>query len=77
MTSINATVDDFDPLVGYSNYDDWTTPNPQDNPTWFNLTEAQTGSPWHEGGCFQFVSTQVSVRGLKDEHYCCTALFSP
>jgi hypothetical protein len=49
MASLNVTVDDFDPLVAYSNYADWTTPNPQDNPTWFNLTQAETGSPWHQG----------------------------
>ena len=51
MTMVNVTVDDFDPLVGYSNYDDWQTPNPQDNPTWFNASSDVTKSPWHEGEC--------------------------
>jgi hypothetical protein len=44
-----VTVDDFDPLVSYSNYADWTTPDPSQNPTWFNATEDITGSPWHQG----------------------------
>jgi hypothetical protein len=42
-------VDDFDPLVSYSNYADWTTPDPSQNPTWFNASEEVTGSPWHQG----------------------------
>lgn len=46
---ITVTVDDFDPLVSYSNYEDWTTPDPSQNPTWFNATEDVTGSPWHQG----------------------------
>lgn len=46
----NLTVDDFDPLVVYSNYDDWATPNPQDNPTWWNASADVTNSPWHQGG---------------------------
>jgi hypothetical protein len=44
-----VTVDDFDPLVSYSNYADWTTPDPSQNPTWFNASEEVTGSPWHQG----------------------------
>jgi hypothetical protein len=44
-----VTVDDFDPLVSYSNYADWTTPDPSQNPTWFNATEEVTGSQWHQG----------------------------
>jgi hypothetical protein len=44
-----VTVDDFDPLISYSNYADWTTPDPSQNPTWFNATEEVTGSPWHQG----------------------------
>ena len=46
---IPVTVDDFDPLVSYSNYADWTTPDPSLNPTWYNETEEVTGSPWHQG----------------------------
>jgi hypothetical protein len=42
-------VDDFDPLVSYSNYEDWTTPDPSQNPTWFNASQEVTGSPWHQG----------------------------
>jgi len=48
-TGTLVTVDDFDPLVSYSNYADWTTPDPSQNPTWFNATEDITGSPWHQG----------------------------
>jgi hypothetical protein len=47
--STNLTVDDFDPVVVYSNYDDWATPNPQDHPTWWNETAKTTKSPWHQG----------------------------
>lgn len=43
------TVDDFDPLVSYSNYADWMTPDPSLNPTWYNETQEVTGSPWHQG----------------------------
>ncbi|TXT10541.1 hypothetical protein VHUM_02046 [Vanrija humicola] len=46
--AFNLTVDDFDPLVAYSNYGDWQTPNPQDNPTWWNATQDVTGSQWHQ-----------------------------
>lgn len=46
---IGVTVDDFDPLVSYSNYADWTTPDPSLNPTWYNETQEVTGSPWHQG----------------------------
>lgn len=49
-SKVNLTVDDFDPIVAYSNYDEWTTPNPQDNPTWFNASQDVTGSQWHQGG---------------------------
>jgi hypothetical protein len=44
-----VTVDDFDPLVAYSKYEDWTTPDPSQNPTWFNASQEVTGSPWHQG----------------------------
>jgi len=44
-----VTIDDFDPLVSYSNYDDWTTPDPSQNPTWYNASQEVTGSPWHQG----------------------------
>lgn len=49
QNTVQVTVDDFDPLVSYANYDDWTTPDPSLNPTWYNETEAVTGSPWHQG----------------------------
>lgn len=45
----NITVDDFDPLIGYSNYADWYTPDPSANPTWYNASRDVTNSPWHEG----------------------------
>lgn len=48
---MNVTVDDFDPLFGYSNYDDWQTPDPSEHPTWYNATSDLTGVPWHEGAC--------------------------
>ena len=44
-----VTVDDFDPLVAYSKYADWTTPDPSQNPTWFNASQEVTGSAWHQG----------------------------
>lgn len=49
MGATLVTVDDFDPLVTYSNYEDWNTPDPSQNPTWFNASEEVTGSPWHQG----------------------------
>ena len=49
MSSLNLTVDDFDPLVSYSDYDSWQTPNPQDHPDWYNQTEEVTNMPWHQG----------------------------
>lgn len=49
MAKFNLTVDDFDPLVHYANYEDWTTPNPQDHPDWWNATQEVTGSPYHQG----------------------------
>lgn len=45
----NYTIDDFDPLIAYSNYADWITPNPQDVPTNYNASSDVTGVPWHEG----------------------------
>ena len=45
----NITVDDFDPLVGYSNYADWYTPDPSQNPTWYSASRDVTKLPWHEG----------------------------
>ncbi|KAK4689604.1 hypothetical protein P7C73_g513, partial [Tremellales sp. Uapishka_1] len=56
MSLVNVTIDDFDPLVVYSNYNDWITPNPQDNPTWFNSTRDVTQSPWHEGGRWNLIA---------------------
>ena len=49
MSLINVTIDDFDPPLVYSNYDDWITPDPQENPTWYDASENVTGVPWHEG----------------------------
>ncbi|OXG89871.1 hypothetical protein C345_01954 [Cryptococcus neoformans A2-102-5] len=48
MPKINVTFDDFDPLLVYSDYTQWSTPNPQDHPTWYNASENETGVPWHE-----------------------------
>ncbi|WVN89204.1 uncharacterized protein L203_104421 [Cryptococcus depauperatus CBS 7841] len=45
---INVTYDDFDPLVVYSDYSQWWTPNPQDHPDWYNATADVTSVPWHE-----------------------------
>ncbi|KAK1926021.1 hypothetical protein DB88DRAFT_537969 [Papiliotrema laurentii] len=42
------TIDDFDPLFVYSDYTAWETPNPQDHPTWWNASQAETGSIWHQ-----------------------------
>jgi hypothetical protein len=55
--SFNLTIDDFDPLVGYSNYADWQTPDPSVNPTWYNATMDVTGSPWHEGESSRKIGT--------------------
>ena len=49
MAMINVPIDDFDPLIGYSNYADWQTPDPSVNPTWYNASQEVTGSIWHEG----------------------------
>lgn len=43
------TIDDFDPLIAYSNYADWSTPDPSQNPTWYNASRDVTNSPWHQG----------------------------
>lgn len=49
MEMTNVTIDDFDPVIVYSNYGDWQTPNPQENPTWWNAPQNVTNSPWHQG----------------------------
>ncbi|KAJ9116262.1 hypothetical protein QFC24_006777 [Naganishia onofrii] len=46
--TLNLTIDDFDPLIAYTNPLQWTTPNPQDHPSWFNQTQQETGSVWHQ-----------------------------
>lgn len=48
ITSTQLTIDDFDPLFSYSDYTAWQTPNPQDNPTWWNESSQVTGSVWHQ-----------------------------
>jgi hypothetical protein len=45
---VNITIDDFDPVVVYSNPGDWSTPNPQDHPSWYNASRELTGSIWHQ-----------------------------
>lgn len=47
--TVQVTIDDFDPLFGYSNYYDWQTPDPSLNPSWYNASRDVTGMPWHEG----------------------------
>jgi hypothetical protein len=47
-TTVQLTIDDFDPLFHYDDYTIWQTPDPQDNPTWWNETQQVTGSIWHE-----------------------------
>ncbi|BEJ15229.1 hypothetical protein CspHIS471_0409960 [Cutaneotrichosporon sp. HIS471] len=70
----NLTVDDFDPLVVYSNFDDWFTPNPQDNPTWWNAGRNVTNSTWHQAtyhytevvgaqASFNFTGSSIAVYG--------------
>jgi hypothetical protein len=51
MSKFNLTVDDFDPVVHYSDYTVWETPNPQDHPDWFSATPDVTGSQWNQGEC--------------------------
>ncbi|WRT63792.1 uncharacterized protein IL334_000717 [Kwoniella shivajii] len=45
---VNVTFDDFDPIVSYADLSQWSTPNPQDNPTWYKANESETGLPWHQ-----------------------------
>ncbi|GMK53583.1 hypothetical protein CspeluHIS016_0101690 [Cutaneotrichosporon spelunceum] len=70
----SLAVDDFDPLVVYSNYDDWSTPNPQDNPTWWDADRNVTNSVWHQAtyhytevagaqASFNFTGSSVDVYG--------------
>ncbi|BEI84207.1 hypothetical protein CcaverHIS002_0408110 [Cutaneotrichosporon cavernicola] len=70
----NLTVDDFDPLVVYSNYDHWSTPNPQDNPTWWKAGRSVTNSTWHQAtyhytgvvgaqASFNFTGSSIAVYG--------------
>lgn len=49
MTSVQLAIDDFDPLFVYEDYTIWATPNPQDNPTWWNASSQTTGSIWNQG----------------------------
>lgn len=51
MTSVQLAIDDFDPLFVYDDYTIWATPNPQDNPTWWNASSQETGSTWNQGEC--------------------------
>ncbi|CED84703.1 hypothetical protein [Phaffia rhodozyma] len=45
----NLTVDDFDSLLSYADQTQWSTPNPQLNPGWFNDTsQAGADAVWHE-----------------------------
>jgi hypothetical protein len=47
--SLALTIDDFDPLIAYSNYADWSTPDPSLNPSFWNARGEVTGVAWHEG----------------------------
>ncbi|ORY29306.1 hypothetical protein BCR39DRAFT_532216 [Naematelia encephala] len=47
-SNLNVTIDDFDPLISYSDYSDWSTPDPQDHPDWFNASSSITSEVWHE-----------------------------
>lgn len=49
MSNLSVTFDDFDPVIRYANYEVWQTPNPQDHPTWWNASQQETQSPWHQG----------------------------
>ncbi|WVF65963.1 hypothetical protein IAT40_000701 [Kwoniella sp. CBS 6097] len=71
---VNITYDDFDPLIKYSDLTQWTTPNPQDNPTWYRQGEDVTGVPWHEATLhytnvkgaefsFNFTTSQIWIYG--------------
>ncbi|TYJ52738.1 hypothetical protein B9479_006633 [Cryptococcus floricola] len=48
MTSVNVTFDDFDPLLVFSDYSQWWTPDPSEHPEWYNATSQDTGVNWHE-----------------------------
>ncbi|OCF31233.1 hypothetical protein I316_07202 [Kwoniella heveanensis BCC8398] len=71
---VNITYDDFDPLIKYADLTQWTTPNPQDNPTWYRQGEGVTGVPWHEATLhytsvqgaelsFNFTASQIWIYG--------------
>ncbi|KAJ9115405.1 hypothetical protein QFC22_005162 [Naganishia vaughanmartiniae] len=62
--TLNLTIDDFDPLITYTNPLQWATPNPQDHPSWFNQTQQETGSVWHQGASldiYGFSNTSYTV----------------
>jgi hypothetical protein len=46
---MTLTIDDFDPLIRYSNYGDWNTPDPSLNPKFWNESVEVTGVEWYEG----------------------------
>ena len=48
--SLNVTIDDFDPLIAYGDYAAWSTPDPSQNPTFWNVSTEVSGVPWHQGG---------------------------
>lgn len=51
QAAVQVNVDDFDPLFIYEDPTAWMTPDPSQNPTWWNASSAETGSPWNQGGC--------------------------
>ncbi len=63
MSMANISLDDFDPPIVYTNPVDWSTPNPQDHPTWFNQSKDVTGSIWYQGAWGCLPSRQHSPNG--------------
>ncbi|KAJ9108198.1 hypothetical protein QFC20_003561 [Naganishia adeliensis] len=78
--TLNLTIDDFDPLIAYSNPVQWTTPNPQDHPSWFNQSQQETGSIWHQAtyhqtsipgaeARFNFTGDTLDIYGFSNTSY--------
>ncbi|KAI5450921.1 hypothetical protein NCC49_002661 [Naganishia albida] len=78
--TLNLTIDDFDPLIAYSNPVQWTTPNPQDHPSWFNQSQQETGSVWHQAtyhqtnvpgaeARFNFTGATLDIYGFSNTSY--------
>jgi hypothetical protein len=64
MSLQTLSIDDFDPLIKYSNYGNWNTPDPSSNPSWWNESQAVTGSIWHEGEWHMVPESGEQYKGI-------------